>query len=625
MHEGMLTHVVPLKSRHHHEELHNHLLQPGVHQVTVFSECGQIWADRLFFVTGPSLGKPNLSIDGAKDEYRPFEKITLEVQAQNADDAATHPISFAVRDAWNQDHLYDTGNMMTEMLLSSEVKGFIPNPEWYFEANDEEHRTGLDLLMMTQGWRRYSWKEMAIPGQFELVHPDEKNIVIEGSVKGYASPDYLNRERQNGMEIDGLTYKETLSLLGKNAKKEVTVHAEMVEGETLEAIETEMMTTNLRFRMKLPDFYQKSILFLSAADLTKLKPGKKYTWIQTALDREMLPKSNTLKFELMAEEPDFMVYLSQPWPRYAIPFSWYQNHLAPAPKKAGGENSTTRRKFSDGSIELNEVSIKAKRNGMRRFSDQEPALHVDAYEAYNNSFDAGFQIDPEFIVRGYVGDMGLDDPYRLDENGNRTSNISIRFGLNVERRAHEQGIDTDSIKVLESMGGQYPIDTLYNRRHLWSMERELSPGELRYYFDVDDYNLPTDQLSIRKLENFFIYTDYMPRFSGSRRYLGSDLPETKLALYPYIDGGRRLFYRDRRFIVQGFNYPDEFYSPDYSKRALPADGAKDRRRTLYWNPDLKLDENGHATVTLYNCGRTASISATAEGMTEEGGMLTGKK
>lgn len=627
MHEGVLTHVVPLKDidkqNHKHLELHNHLLEPGVHQVTVFDVNGRVWADRLFFVTSPTLGEPTLSIEGMKDEYQPFEKITLNIQANDPDVAASLPISFAVRDAWNQDYLYDTGNMMTEMLLSSEIKGFIPQPEWYFESNDEEHRQGLDLLMMTQGWRRFSWHEMAVPGAWELTHPDEKGMVIEGSVEGYMSDDYINDEMNNGIEMGDLAYKDQLSMLGKNRKKEVTVHAELVEGQTLEAIDSEMMTTNGRFRLKLPDFYDKSILFLSAADLTKLKPGKSYNWIQTALDKSMLPKSGTLRYELMAQAPDYMVYVSQPWPRYATPFSWYQNHLAPAPKKTSSDTNT-RRKFSDGTIQLNEVSIKAKRSGLRRFSDSEPALHVDAYDAYNNSMDAGFRVDPEFIVRGYIGDLGLDDPYRLDENGNRTSNISLRFGLNVERRAHEQGIDSDSLKVLESMGGQYPIDTLYNRRHLWSMERELSPGELRYYFAVDERNMPTDQLDFHKLENFYIYTDYAPRQIGSRRYLGSDIPETKLALYPYMDGGRRNFYRDRRYIIQGFSIADEFYHPNYSNRQLPKDGEKDYRRTLYWNPNLQLDEDGHATVTLYNTSRNTEISVSAEGMSEEGVILTGK-
>ena len=626
MHEGVLTHVSAFHALTDSITLHNSLLKPGVHQVTVFGSAGQVYADRLFFVGADSLtqAQSTLTITGKRDLYLPYEAITLQVQA-NAETAPSQPISFAVRDAWNQDHLYDTGNMLTEMLLASEIKGFIPHPEWYFERDDEEHRQGLDLLMLTQGWRRYTWREMAVPGEWELIHPDEKNLVIEGAVKPYVGAKYMEELERGGLDLSGLTAQEAKDLVSTKTKKELTVHAELVEGQTLNAIDSEMMTTGHRFRMKLPDFYDRSIFFISAADLTKLKPGKQYTWIQQHMPAEWLPTGNTLKFEMMAEDPEYMVYLSQPWPRYAIPFSWYQNHLAPAPVKKEGE-TMGRRKFSDGSVELNEVSVKAKRNGMRKFSDSEPAFTVDAYDAYNACMDAGFHsVDPEFIVRAYVGDLGLDDPYRLDENGNRTSNISIRYGLNPERRAHEQGIDSDSIKVLESLGGQYPIDTLYNRRHLWSMEYDISPGERRYYFEVDEYNLPTDRLDFHKLEKFVLYTDYAPRQIGERRYMGSDLPEQKLALYPYADGGRRNFYRDRRYIIQGFNIADDFYHPNYTNRPLPKDGASDCRRTLYWNPDLKLDEQGHATVKLFNSSREAEISISAEGMTSEGEILTGKE
>lgn len=631
-HQGMLTNIKAFNTLDEKVDLYADRMKAGVHQVTVFNNRGEILADRLIFVQPDSVAcMANLKIEGKKETYQPFEQITLNVQA-TSDEASKQPISFAVRDAWNQDHLYDSGNMLTEMLLASEVKGFIPHPEWFFESDDEEHRQGLDLLMLTQGWRRFSWREMSVPGEWDLTHPDEKNIVIEGSVKPYMSHMDILDEEQSGIEFGtSSTYSDKLQMMGKTLNKELTVHAELVEGMTMKGVESELMTQDHRFRLKLPDFYDKSILFLSTADLSKLKSGQKYNWIQTALARDMLPKSNRYKFEKMAQSPDYMVYLSQPWPRYATPFNWYQEHLAPAPKKDNGEMG--RKRFSDGTIDLNELSVKAKRNGMRKFSDSEPAFSVDAYDAWNNAMDAGFQPDAEFLVRGYIGDLGLEDPYvqeaYVTEDGEietrRTSRINIRFGLNPERRADVMGLGAEQIKELESMGGQDAIDTLYNRKHLWSMERNLSPGELKYYFAVDDYDQPTDELDIRKLEKFVIYTDYAPRHYGERRYQGSDLPETKLAVYPYTDAGRRMFYRDRRYIIQGFNIADDFYHPDYSNRELPQDGAKDRRRTLYWNPDLKLDENGRARVTLYNCGREAEISITAEGMTDGGTILTGKE
>lgn len=652
MHEGVLTHVIPLNKGKRSQEYYDNQLEPGVQQVTVFDTRGRIWADRLFFVSHSTQNRPNITISGLKDEYRPYEKIALDIQAIDPEMAAQSPISLSVRDTWNGDYLYDTGNMLTEMLLSSEVKGFIPQPEWYFESNDSLHRQALDLLMMTQGWRRFSWKDMAVQGAWDLTHPDEKNIVVEGLVLPYVGDEEIRLHLESLLETDegntmsGLTRIEMAETLGKrdNKEKELTVHAEIVEGSTLQATSSEIMTQNRRFRLKLPDFYDKSIFFLSAADLSKLKPGKNYTWIQQSGITEWKANvKNSQRFDV--DDPEYMVYISQPWPRYATPFNWYQNHLAPAPAK---ERKSFTRRFSDGATQLDEVSVQAKRSRMRRFSDAEPAFIVDAYDAWNNAMDAGFRPDPEFIVRSYIGDLGLADPYVLEsyisEEGDietlRSSRIGLRFGPNPLRLAFEKGIDSDSLKnmpdasntskeSLFSLGGQESTmlaekQDLMSKGYLWSMDRKLDPGERKYYFKVDRYDQPTTEIDMHKMENFVIYTDYAPRHRGENRYVGSNLPETYLALYPYADAGMRNFYRDRRYIIQGFSIADDFYHPDYSNRPLPKEGTVDRRRTLYWNPLLELDENGHASIILYNSCRNAEISVTAEGMTNEGTILTGK-
>ena len=124
------------------------------------------------------------------------------------------------------------------------------------------------------------------------------------------------------------------------------------------------------------------------------------------------------------------------------------------------------------------------------------------------------------------------------------------------------------------------------------------------------------------LDKMVVYTDYSPRKEGTKRYRGSNLPETTLTLYPYPDGSRRPVYRDRRYILPGFAYPAEFYSPDYSKQTPPE--PTDYRRTLYWNPNLQLDENGQARITFYNNSRTTQISVEAEGQASDGTLLWSK-
>ena len=51
--------------------------------------------------------------------------------------------------------------MASELLLCSQIKGFVEQPDYYFETDDSVHRRHLDLLLMVQGWRRYRWEELA--------------------------------------------------------------------------------------------------------------------------------------------------------------------------------------------------------------------------------------------------------------------------------------------------------------------------------------------------------------------------------------------------------------------------------------------------------------------------------
>ena len=159
----------------------------GVYQLTVFDRRGYVYADRLFFARNGSDMEPTLDIQGLKPEYAPYEPVSLRVKARQAGGS----VSLTVRDDNMRDFLYDNGSILTEMLLASEIRGFVPNPGWYFERNDEERRTALDLLMMTQGWRRFRWQDMAVRGAWELSQPAEQAPILRGRVyKKNASYNY---------------------------------------------------------------------------------------------------------------------------------------------------------------------------------------------------------------------------------------------------------------------------------------------------------------------------------------------------------------------------------------------------------------------------------------------------
>jgi len=71
----------------------------------------------------------------------------------------------------------------------------------------------------------------------------------------------------------------------------------------------------------------------------------------------------------------------------------------------------------------------------------------------------------------------------------------------------------------------------------------------------------------------------------------------------------------RPFYFEGFAPDVAFYSPDYIFASLPE---PDFRRTIFWNPDVKTDHEGRATVYFFNNGTCKRISLRAEGITESG-------
>ena len=173
-------------------------LPAGVQQVTLFDTEGRIYAERLFFVRHEDMLKEQLHIEGMEQEYGAFAPIRLTLSQTAPADAH---ISLAVRDASTMTSNYDNGNILTEMLLSSELKGFIENPGYYFEVDDSTHRADLDLLMMVQGWRRYKWTDLSGIGSFKLNYLPEKYQTLSGRLyKDYGDIRNQGYDRRNILE-----------------------------------------------------------------------------------------------------------------------------------------------------------------------------------------------------------------------------------------------------------------------------------------------------------------------------------------------------------------------------------------------------------------------------------------
>ncbi|MCS2389336.1 hypothetical protein NXV57_19450 [Bacteroides thetaiotaomicron] len=68
----------------------------------------------------------------------------------------------------------------------------------------------------------------------------------------------------------------------------------------------------------------------------------------------------------------------------------------------------------------------------------------------------------------------------------------------------------------------------------------------------------------------------------------------------------------RQTIIQGYNRPLEFYSPIYKDTDAFPPVQPDQRRTLYWNPSVRTDSEGKATIECYNSNYSAPLIISAE-------------
>ncbi|WP_124560128.1 hypothetical protein [Pedobacter sp. KBW01] len=73
--------------------------------------------------------------------------------------------------------------------------------------------------------------------------------------------------------------------------------------------------------------------------------------------------------------------------------------------------------------------------------------------------------------------------------------------------------------------------------------------------------------------------------------------------------------------LNGYYNARTFYSPNY---ANPATQSKDLRTTIFWNPGVKTNENGEATITFYNSDNKSNVRIKADGITDKGVAVAAK-
>ncbi|WP_285058048.1 hypothetical protein [Pedobacter ginsengisoli] len=157
----------------------------GIAQFTLFAKTGEPLAERIIFVQQDDQMKVSLKTDTTV--YQDREEVYLELTtraSQNKYPPADFSISVFSEDAVPSDAAHET-TIFSQLLLSSDIRGYIEQPNYYFHHPTPDTRRNLDILMMTQGYRRFSWRNLNSGKTGPIYFPPEKlGIRVSGKLTG---------------------------------------------------------------------------------------------------------------------------------------------------------------------------------------------------------------------------------------------------------------------------------------------------------------------------------------------------------------------------------------------------------------------------------------------------------
>jgi hypothetical protein len=155
-------------------------MSTGILQFSLFTSDWLPVAERLIFVNN------RLHEFGAK--IIP-QLVTLTKRGKNVidilvSDTTTTNMSISITDG-NLDDGSLGNTIYADLLLNSELKGKIHNPGYYLSSDSDEVTSNLDLLMQTNGWRRFNWADIKAGKGPSLTYlPESESMKIRGLVYG---------------------------------------------------------------------------------------------------------------------------------------------------------------------------------------------------------------------------------------------------------------------------------------------------------------------------------------------------------------------------------------------------------------------------------------------------------
>ncbi|BAU55196.1 hypothetical protein MgSA37_03377 [Mucilaginibacter gotjawali] len=158
----------------------------GIVQFTLFAGDGEPLNERSAFIENNDTLQ--LKIDNPVKTFAPGQKVTLNLDVKNP---AGQPVMGAFSAAVTNESMLlgDEASdleIFSSLLLTSDLKGYVEKPGYYFTNTNDQTRADLDVLLLTQGYQRFEWKPIWSNTPAQIAYQPETTLDLAGSIKTYA-------------------------------------------------------------------------------------------------------------------------------------------------------------------------------------------------------------------------------------------------------------------------------------------------------------------------------------------------------------------------------------------------------------------------------------------------------
>ena len=180
---GKLAILQPINPKRTFGKMNDSLFTEGITHFMLIDEQGNALSERLIFVPDHKPNQWQITTD--QPTYGKREKVSLQIAAKDSEGnpvEGTFSVSITDRKSIQPDSLAD---ILSNLLLTSDLKGYVEDPAFYFLNQDARTLRSIDYLMMTHGWRRHKMENVLRTPSLNFTNYIEKGQTISGRIMGF--------------------------------------------------------------------------------------------------------------------------------------------------------------------------------------------------------------------------------------------------------------------------------------------------------------------------------------------------------------------------------------------------------------------------------------------------------